>query len=146
MFHVNQNLFFELCIFCALFILSDLFELRFLFVLMSADPWNKLPTSDSWSDQVDKEEAQNGGQLDGGSFPSLTQASRTKGKKKGVQSMSLGQFMTQDSQTGGVLRTPGGVGRSQTDTEILMSLPKQPKQKDPNDELPQRWNTKRHII
>eukprot|EP00210_Caulerpa_lentillifera_P000063 g60.t1 len=111
---------------------------------MSNDPWNKSPTRASWSDLVEKEEAQNGGQLDTSAYPVLSQASKTKGKKKSGQSMSLGQFMTQQSETNGVLRTPATGGlRPQTDTEILLSLPKQPKQRNANDEAPQQWGTKR---
>jgi len=105
---------------------------------MSTDPWNEQPSRGLWSDQVENEEAQKGGELDGAAFPTLSQASRTKGKKKAKQAMSLSQFMTQETETTNKFRTGGGT-RPQTNTEILMTLPTQPKQKDPNEEPQQRW-------
>eukprot|EP00210_Caulerpa_lentillifera_P003819 g3647.t2 len=108
---------------------------------MSTDPWNERPSRGLWSDQVETEEAQKGGQLDAASFPTLGQASKTRMKKKGNQPMSLSQFMTQDSDTTNTFHQ-SRPARPQTNTEILMSLPKQPKQRDPNEEPQQRWGGK----
>jgi len=92
---------------------------------MSTDPWSKRQAPMDWSEQVDEEIKR--GTLQQDSFPSLGEAVASKGgkKKKAPQKMGLSEFMhnTGVRQTG---------SRPLTDKELVMTLPKAPKEKDPN--------------
>ncbi|CAD7697506.1 unnamed protein product [Ostreobium quekettii] len=105
-----------------------------------ASPWAKPAAKvTDWSEQVDEEEAANGGginppepaRLDEEAFPSLGDAAKAKGpkKKRGGQKMSLGEFVGGGGEGG---RRRIGAGKS--DREIVMSLPTAPRERGPGEE------------
>lgn len=111
---------------------------------MSGNPWGKKDvggaTKLDWSEQVEEEEAQNGGVLshktkaqepDGGAFPTLGEAAKVKAPKK---KMTLAEFQkVPEAESSGKYRV-GGYGRRElTEQEIKMSLPTGPRERDPNE-------------
>lgn len=114
---------------------------------MSGNPWGKKEASPAakldWSEQVEEEEAQNGGVLsfkkeevadadaDSGAFPTLGEAAKVKGPKK---KMSLAEFHKEpEAESSGKYRVGGYARRELTEQEIKMSLPTGPRERDPNE-------------
>ncbi|GMH36609.1 hypothetical protein BSKO_04482 [Bryopsis sp. KO-2023] len=108
-----------------------------------SNPWGKKVTKD-WSEQVEEEEAQNGGTLasssprspvaaDTGAFPTLGEAAKVKPKKKSKQVLSLAEFSTLGSSGRPAFGRGGPIGRDLTDREIVMNLPTGPRERDPNE-------------
>ncbi|CAD7701444.1 unnamed protein product [Ostreobium quekettii] len=105
-----------------------------------ASPWAKAtPKVTDWSEQVEEEEAQNGGDLvppeavplDEEAFPSLGDAAKVKTpkKKKGGQKMTLGEFV---GKSGAPSRRR--IGPMMSDQEIAMNLPTGPRERGPGEE------------
>lgn len=110
---------------------------------MSTNPWGKKDFAKStkdWSEQVEEEEAQNGGvfapkhdsprhEPSDSSFPTLGEAAKVKTSKK---KLSLAELHSAGGSND-KYRPSGYSRRELTDEEIRMSLPTGPRERDPNE-------------